>query len=122
MKMLAAAARFLIAAAAAVVLILFVMWTMTGRWPATVTVRNTLEGAQCALTFSDGWTWNVALKQGEQKNWFFLLGRPNSVEAVCTVRGREVRRRHAFCEHKKKLVLTISETESETPDPSFCPR
>lgn len=122
MGFLAAVARFLVAAAAACVLILLVMWTTTGRWPATIAVHNALEDAQCSLTFSDGWTWTVALKQGEQKNWFFLLGQPKSVEAVCSVAGREIHRRHAFCDRVKKHVVEISETESATPDLTYCPR
>lgn len=122
MKMLAAVARFLIAAAAAVVLILVVMWATTGRWPAIVTVRNTLENAQCALTFSDGWTWTVALKQGEQKNWFFLLGQPKTVDAVCDVAGRRIVRKHAFCDRVKRPTLEIGEAESDTPDLTYCPR
>jgi len=122
MRFVAAVARFLVAATAAVVLILLVMWGTTGRWPATISVHNSLEDARCVLTFSDGWVWNVALKKGERRSWFFLLGQPRTVDAVCAIGEREVRRKHAFCDRVKKPEIEIGEAESETPDPSYCPR
>ncbi len=67
---------------------LLVLASITNRWPTVVVVRNEVEDARCAVSFSDGFTWNIDLRRGEEKFWLFVFGPPDSAEASCSTPTR----------------------------------
>ena len=106
--MIAATARFMLAALVGTAGVVIAICAITGRWPAIVTVRNDLGPVSCALAFSDGWTWNVDLDEDQKKFWIFLLGKPDSVEAVCKAPAETIAFKHYFCGPGSEFLLTIS--------------
>ena len=67
---------------------LLVLGAITNRWPTAVVVRNDVEDATCAIAFSDGFTWNIDLRRGEEKFWLFIFGAPDSADASCSAPTR----------------------------------
>lgn len=83
-----AAIKWSAAAFALMLGFLLVLAAITNRWPTAVVVRNEVEDASCAIAFSDGFTWNIDLKRGEEKAWLFVFGPPDSAEASCSTPTR----------------------------------
>lgn len=65
-----------------------VLAAITNRWPTAVVVRNEVEDASCAIAFSDGFTWSVDLRRGEEKFWLFIFGPPDNAKAICSTPTR----------------------------------
>jgi hypothetical protein len=110
--MISAIGKFLLAAAAGAAILIVIICAVTGRWPSMVVVENRLEAATCSLAFSDGFTWAFDIKPDQERNWFFVLGRPEKVEIACTVGEQTINRLHYFCDQdfEQKIRITADET------------
>ena len=73
---------------------------------------GTGPGRQCTLAFSDGFTLNVDIKRGQERNWLFILGRPEKVDIACKGGDLEIARVHYFCNDafEQKIRITADET------------
>lgn len=113
--MIAAVGKFLLAVAMGAVAIVLLICAVTGRWPSMVVVETRLAASQCSFAFSDGFTWDVALKPGQERFWLFVLGRPEKVAATCRVGGHKIERIHYFCSEAFRQNVVIS--AEDKPDP-----
>lgn len=113
--MIAAIGKFLLAVVVGSAAVVVLVCSVTGRWPSLVVVENKLAAAECSLAFSDGFTWNVALNEGQERYWLFILGRPEKVEFTCAADGRSVAQTHYFCGAAFRDRIVLSEIEPRSP-------
>jgi hypothetical protein len=111
--MISAIGKFLLAAAAGAAILVVIICAVTGRWPSMVVVENRLEAATCSLAFSDGFTWAFDIKPDQERNWLFILGRPEKVDIACKAGELSIERQHYFCDQDFEQTILI--TEDETP-------
>lgn len=107
--MVSAIFRFFLAVAGAAVALGVVMCAVTGRWPTVVVVESKLEDARCAFAFSDGFTWEVELGQGQERFWLFALGRPDRANIACRSATRMIERTHYFCDSAFEQRIRLTE-------------
>lgn len=96
---------------------------ITNRWPTAVVVRNEVEDASCAIAFSDGFTWDMDLRRGEEKFWLFIFGPPDYADASCSTPTRTFHDDESFTcgghlPDAFEATFSITETDSGLDD--FC--
>lgn len=117
------AIKWTAAALAATLGLLLVLAAVTNRWPTVVVVRNEVEDATCAIAFSDGFTWNIDLRRGEEKFWLFVFGSPDSADASCSTPTRTFHDSESFtCGGHRPAAFeaTFSITEPDPRLDEFC--
>ena len=103
--MIAAVGKFLLAVAMGAVAIIAAICAVTGRWPTMVVVQSRLPASECSFAFSDGFTWNVDLKPGQERFWLFVLGRPEKVAARPGWQAIPAVRNQRLFEIKSPIIL-----------------